>query len=299
MEHHNANKKKADKLAKWLQEEWPNEENVCRTYLDSFLNGKVVIEPKPIAGISFCVSTNGAKPEKTNLELSSIHKTMQEVDIPYEVIIAGDTKSFVAGERNVLVHTPEDAHNGLLAKLRNNAAEKSQYDVIVFVDDDFIFDTNWAARLLEHSAENGWDILANKILLPDRSRFWDRATMSPHVLVDYDYPEYSKNIYQTGGFWIMRKEVYEKIQWDSNIPINAAERGSNKINEDIDMTLRCYAAGYVISFDEENTVWHNDENYIEFNNQTLLKNLVSKQTDISYLPSKSNKFKNLIAKIKV
>ena len=36
MEHHNANKKKADKLAKWLQEEWPNEEGVFEQFLVSF-----------------------------------------------------------------------------------------------------------------------------------------------------------------------------------------------------------------------------------------------------------------------
>jgi hypothetical protein len=36
MEHYNANKKKAEKLAKWLQEEWPNEEGVFEQFLVSF-----------------------------------------------------------------------------------------------------------------------------------------------------------------------------------------------------------------------------------------------------------------------
>jgi len=34
MEHYNANKKKADKLAKWLQEEWPNQDDISKRYLD-------------------------------------------------------------------------------------------------------------------------------------------------------------------------------------------------------------------------------------------------------------------------
>jgi len=36
MEHYNANKKKADKLAKWLQEEWPNEEGAFDQLVASF-----------------------------------------------------------------------------------------------------------------------------------------------------------------------------------------------------------------------------------------------------------------------
>jgi hypothetical protein len=46
MEHHNANKKKADKLAKWLQKEWPNEEELYEMLLESFNCIEVLKEAK-------------------------------------------------------------------------------------------------------------------------------------------------------------------------------------------------------------------------------------------------------------
>ena len=33
--------------------------------------------------------------------------------------------------------------------------------------------------------------------------------------------------------------------------------------------------GAEISFDKENTVWHNDDSYVEFNNQTLKKDAIN------------------------
>ena len=196
---------------------------------------------------------------------------MSKTDLPYEIIIAGVTNAFSELEGLTLVETPEDANNGLLAKLRNNAAEVSKYDTIVFVDDDFIFDENWASKFIEYSKSSGWQVLGNKILLPDGSRFWDRCTINPHKLVDYDYPDLCGKIYQTGGFWIMRRETYLEHKWDSSIPINAAERGLATHNEDIDMTIRIHNAGIEFCFDKDNLVWHNDDSYMEFNEQTFKK----------------------------
>ena len=234
--------------------------------------GKSKLQPEPVTGISFCISTNGAKPEKTELEIKSIHKTMEPVDIPYEIIVAGNTTPFT--EMGITaVHTPEDADNGLLAKLRNNAAEVASQDVLVFVDDDFIFPETWASRFLEYSNTEGWQVTANKIFLPDGGRFWDRATMNPHKLVSYDHPSYDTSLYQTGGFWIMRREVYESYKWNSAIPINAEKNGTP--NEDIEMSLRMHNNGVILTFDKENTVWHNDDSYMEFNEQTLKRSVLA------------------------
>jgi hypothetical protein len=46
MEHYNANKKKATKLAKWLQKEWPNEEELYDMLLESFNCIEVLKEAK-------------------------------------------------------------------------------------------------------------------------------------------------------------------------------------------------------------------------------------------------------------
>jgi hypothetical protein len=241
--------------------------------------------------------TNGAKPEKTELEIKSIRKTMESAKIPYEIIVAGNTSPF-AEMGITAVHTPEDADNGLLAKLRNNAGEVSNYDVLVFVDDDFIFPETWASRLVEYSNSNGWQVTANKILSPDGSRFWDRATINPHRLVSYDHPSYDSKLYQTGGFWIMRKDLFDRHHWDSSIAINAERNGG--INEDVEMSARIQRGGITLEFDSDNTIWHNDRTYSEFNNLTLKNNIVAQHLGIAeeILNSKQTKqFSNLASSL--
>ncbi len=276
----------ASKLKKHLLENF-SEEKIYKNFLESVL-GKTQGEAKQVGGISFCIPTNGAKLEKTQLEINSIHSCMSKVSVPYEIILAGDVSNFQEGQNVKLVSTPDDAHSGLLAKLRNNAGEVAQYDTIVFVDDDFLFSEDWASNLLKFSKTQPWEILANKILLPDGSRFWDRCTFAPHILVGYDFPSYSKRLYQTGGFWVMRSSAYENLKWDSSIPIYASANGS--INEDLDMSTRAHQAGYEISFDKENTVWHNDNNYTQYDSgnysQTLSKQDLSQA--IGFVPDYSN-----------
>jgi len=280
-----------ERITKNLQERF-SEQAMYEQFVGEII-GKSRLKPEPVTGISFCISTNGAKPEKTELEIKSIHKTMESVDIPYEIIVAGNTTPFT--EMGITaVHTPEDADNGLLAKLRNNAAEVASQDVLVFVDDDFIFPETWASKFLEYSNLEGWQVTANKIFLPDGGRFWDRATMNPHKLVSYDHPSYDNNLYQTGGFWIMRKEIYDSYKWDSSIPINAEKNGS--LNEDIEMSLRMHNNGVILSFDKENTVWHNDNSYVEINQLTLKKEL-AKKNGFTFFPPTSRNFKKVLENV--
>lgn len=279
-------RRSASKLKRHLVENF-TEEKIYKNFLDS-VRGKMQGEIKEVNGVSFCIPTNGAKLEKTQLEINSIHHCMSKVDIPYEIILSGDVSNFQEGQNVKLVSTPDDAHSGLLAKLRNNAGEVAQYNTIVFVDDDFVFNEDWAENLINFSSTQSWDILANKILLPDGTRFWDRCTVDPHVLVSYDFPSYSKKLYQTGGFWIMRKSVYENLKWDSSIPIYASANGS--INEDLDMSIRAHQTGYQISFDKENTVWHNDDNYTQYDSGHYSRTLSKKDLikEIGFIPDYSN-----------
>ena len=47
------------------------------------------------------------------------------------------------------------------------------------------------------------------------------------------------------------------------------------------MSLRMHNNGVILSFDKENTVWHNDDSYVEFNGQTLKKQIVEKHLGVS------------------
>ena len=235
--------------------------------------GKSNLKPEEVKGISFCISTNGAKPEKTKIEINSIVNTMSKVDIPYEIIICGDTTNFVDLESCTLVDANKDAHNGRLAKLRNIAGKHINHGVVVFIDDDLIFEDTWAQRLIEFSETNGWNVLGNRVLLPDGGRYWDRATINPHRMVDYDDPLPAGTLYQSGCFWILRTDVYKETLWDSSIEFYAEKNGG--VNEDVEYSLRLQKLGYEISFDKDNLVWHNDDSYVQVGDKCLKKSLLS------------------------
>jgi glycosyltransferase involved in cell wall biosynthesis len=291
-------KKNATKLQKWILKEF-TEEKKYSEFCDGVMGADV--GPVPVAqdiqdikGISFCISTNSKKQNKTKIEINSIRKTMKTVKIPYEIILAGDVTSFEDDKELILIHTPDDAHNGLLAKLRNNAGENAKYDVIVFADDDLIFSKKWASRLIEFSQNNGWNILGHRVLLPDGGRYWDRATINPHQLIDYDNKFPEGTLYQSGCFWIIRKKVYDEEKWDSTIEFYAERNG--KLNEDVEYSVRLQQKGYTISFDKENLVWHNDDNYIELKeyNLTVKKEIAKDRLGIKEFPKITKHFQNAL-----
>ena len=149
----------------------------------------------------------------------------------------------------------------MLAKLRNLAAEKADGDVLVFLDDDIIFDQSWVSQLQKFSNDKHWDILGNKILLPDGGRYWDRSILNPHQMVSYDFADNDPRLYQTGCFWVVRMEVFEKHKWDASIEYYAQKKG--KVNEDVEYSQRLKDAGYLLKFDKDNLVWHWDDSYQE------------------------------------
>ena len=186
---------------------------------------------------------------------------MNGVSCDYEIVVCGVTDPFSSVDSIKLIQAEEDANSGMLAKLRNIAADNCSGDAIVFLDDDIIFDKDWADKFIKHSNSNHWDILGNKILLPDGGRYWDRAILNPHQMVSYDFVDTDPRLYQTGCFWIVRKEVYDKHKWDSTIEYYAQKNG--KLNEDVEYSQRLKQAGYKLKFDQSNLVWHWDDSYQE------------------------------------
>lgn len=224
-------------------------------------------------GISFCIPTNGAKPEKTLAMLRSIDRQIEK-SLPMEIILCGDIKNFshIALDNVKLIFRDEsiEAHNGMLARLRNLAAEFSNYDILVFVDDDFIFPEVWFSKFVSYNETNDWQVLTNKILLPSGGRFWDRATFKPHRLVSYDHDPYDPNLYITGGFWIIKKSFFKENLWNGNLEINASKNGE-AYNEDIELSIRIHKKGIPLLIDEDNLVWHWDNKYTQTNNVISLK----------------------------
>lgn len=214
-----------------------------------------------IKKILFCIATNGKKVNKTNYLIKSILSNKSDVEI--SINLCGCTENFKEKDCLKLINAKEDAEAGMLSKLRSIASKGEEADIFVFVDDDFIFPTDWISRLKNYTSKKKWDILGNRILLPNGGRFWDRCTRKPqHRMVDYSHDEKDEMLYQTGGFWVISSECFNSLKWDESIPINADRKGF-PYNEDVDMSIRAYKSGYKISFDKNNVVWHNDLSYIQ------------------------------------
>ena len=251
--------------------------------------GKSNLKPVEIDAISFCIPTNGAKPEKTLLTIKSIKRELG--DFPHEIIIVGDVENFKNIDGVTLVDKAEEAHSRKVATLRNAGGDASQYDTIAWLDDDVIIGKDWLENTLEFSRTTGWNVLGNKVLLPDGGRYWDRATLKPHRMVDYDHPEYDKQLYQSSAFMLVRKETFKNVRWDDNCLVYADRQGG--IPEDVKFSLDLTKAGYNISFNEFATVWHNDDSYCEFESSCLKKSLITEKFGIDFFPLNTVEFEEV------
>lgn len=290
-------KKNANKLQKWILKEF-TEEKQYEKFVQS-LPIQNCVKPKDFDGISFCIATDGKKVEKTKYAIMALQNQMTTKET--EIILVGVIDEFKDIEGIRIIDASDQAEAGLLAELRNIGARNSTKDVICYLDDDMLFPPNWLWRLEEFSLKEGWDVLGNKILNPDGSRLWDRATMQPHILVSYDHSIFDKNLYQTGGFSVHRKEVFQKLEWDGTIPVYAEKQG--KINEDLDYSQRLHEAGYILNFDKENIIWHWDDNYTQVQGPqgslTLRKSEITKHTGHTEFAPRCETFQSVLSMLGV
>lgn len=266
-----------------------NAESLYERFCNAII-GKSNLKPVEIDAISFCIPTNGAKPEKTRLTIQSIKRELK--DFPHEIIIAGDVENFRDIDGVTLVNKAEEAHSRKVATLRNAGGDASQYNTIVWCDDDVVLGEGWLKNTLDFSKTNGWNVLGNKLLNPDGTRHWDRATLKPHKIVEYDHPNYDKNLYQTSGFIVVRRKVFENVRWDDECLVRGDQEG--KISEDVKFSFDLVKAGYELSFNSTASVWHNDNSYTQFGGQTLLKKLIEEKFGLNFFPENSVEFEELL-----
>lgn len=220
-------------------------------------------KPVPITGISFCIATNAKRVDKTILTINSI-RSQNWKNIPYEIILCGDIEPFSHLDGLIKVNEAKAAHSAMLARLKNQSAINSKYNEIVFCDDDELPDLGWLDSMIEYSNTNAWDVVSNRILSPDGSRCWDRATLYPHTMVDYSHPEDDPNLYQTGGFLMVRRSVFENVKWDETKFFYGVEEDDSPA-EDVQYSKDLVSAGYILKFNKNATVWHNDTSYTAVN----------------------------------
>jgi len=284
--------------AKRLKENVVNifDQNKKYKAIKNIVLGIVEIEPEDFDGVSFCIPTNGKRATETELLIKSIKK---QIGCPYEIIICGDIDNFRHHEDITLIDYKEPASNGKVATLRNKAAEKAKYDVIAWCDDDVILDENWMNNTIQYSKNNGWNILGCKVLCPDGTRYWDRAVLSPtaHMLVDYEHRVDDDALYQSSAFYIMRKKVWDKVKWDETKLVDADRRGMNDVQDDVQYSIDLKKANFKFHFNKEAFVWHYDEKYTQFSQQTLRKDVISSRTGIEFFPDNCSEFLEAINKL--
>jgi len=196
---------------------------------------------------SFCIITNGKKPELLKIVLRSIRAQQ----IPeFEVIVAGRHR-----EEPGLRYVPatEAADTGRLGEMRNRAVAQARYQNIVMLDDDIVLAPNWYRAFLDYGRD--FDILTSQIRLPDGGRYYDHASAGgPRGHRFLDEGEEDDFVYMTGGGgWVMKDVVARRVQWD-------AERAFYQ-EEDVDFSRRCQAAGFRISHHHAQVVYHADPSY--------------------------------------
>lgn len=208
--------------------------------------------------ISFCIISIGEKPNETDLCIRSIKRNFTSNNC-YEIIIVGNNIDQFKGENVKLVK--DDVWTEFLGAKRNQATLFAKNEIIVHCDDDIIFPDGWFDRFCEYNSQNkDWQVLGNKVLLPDGGRYWDRATFKPnHRMISYD-EEVDGILYQSGCFGVFKRSLLENVSWDSNIPFYG-ERVGFKYNEDVEFSVRLNEKSVDLFFDKDNLVWHNDNGY--------------------------------------
>lgn len=211
------------------------------------------------ASISFCVISNGKRPETTQRVLNSLRRLRRPAASRVQIIMAGILGELRNATGLVFVAIPTAAREGRLGALRNAAGELATGDVIVFCDDDMLFPDTWLEQLCRYTQEQNWEVLGTRILLPDGGRYWDRALVRPHEMVDYDFPADDPRLYQTGGMFVIRRSLFARHRWDASIGAYADGRGD--LNEDVEYSQRLIKHGHHLCFDPLNVVWHCDFGY--------------------------------------
>lgn len=215
---------------------------------------KAALHPREAPpGWSFCVITNGKKPEKLKATLESIRATNFANK---EILVGGEPPADLGGDITI-VPVVDGARNGRLGEMRNRLTERAQYDHLVVCDDDMLFHSDFAAGLEAYGDD--WEVLCVRLLNPDGSRFWDWATHGGpkgHCLLDYG--ETDSHTYVTGGLCIMKADVARRVQWDDG-------RGFYQ-GEDLDFSGRLHQAGVSIKFNRNSTVTHDDARYTQSGN---------------------------------
>ncbi len=200
------------------------------------------------SGMSFCIITNGARPDKLSLVVESIRR---QCIAESEIIIVGTARDMPGVVR---IEADAAAAAGQLGHMRNLGVCAAQYERVTILDDDILLGVDWFAAMQRVGGAR--DIVTSRILLPDGTRYWDYSTVGGprgHMMLRADESP-DDFVYMSGGTaWVLPRAVMQDAQWESALGFYEGE--------DVRFARACVAAGYQIVHNADAIAWHNDGAY--------------------------------------
>jgi hypothetical protein len=229
--------------------------------------------------IDFGIITNGKRPAKLRATLDSIWAQNIEVE-NLNVFVCGDilrARCSTHMDYAFGICAKDEADKGLLGAMRNKIVDfilsnKSQgpseaEHIVVIADDDMLFDAEFCESIIER--ENDWDIICPRIENPDGTRYWDWAACGDngHKLLPYTQ-EAGSDWYNTGGLCIAKLDIFGRVGWPDEIPINNAAKGGK--NEDVIFSDAVKKANLRIKCEPKAIVVHDDTRITSKNKNHLV-----------------------------
>jgi len=191
---------------------------------------------KQIENISFCIRSTGERERYLKRAILSIH--LQEIDVPYEVLVCGWTELDQNKFKFRLIEDKDDALNSRLGKMLDKLAENAQYELLVFIDDDTELLHYWWHNVKKLDLDL-FDLTCFRMFQLQKERLelyrwydWAEVVPGKSVIKPWDEPA-NKRTYIGGSSLIIKRDVVLKVKYGE------LERGEDSI-----FCFKCFGSGY-------------------------------------------------------
>jgi hypothetical protein len=172
---------------------------------------------------SFGITTDYSDQNRLNEIISSI----RSLQIPnYEILIIGGQKPEDKQDVNHIFFD-ESQKSGWVTRKKNTLAQAAKYDNVVIFHDYYVFEKDWYKNFLEFGDD--WDVCSNaQYLITGKRHFtdwvvWDSPIFPRYTALNYDDWSHTKYMYQSGGYFIVKKQFMEKCPLNEDMMWGSAE----------------------------------------------------------------------------
>ena len=190
-----------------------------------------------IKGLSFCIRSSGARERFLERAIRSIH--LQDIDVPYEVIVYGSTDLDQSKLHFKLIEGKDDALNARYGKMLNILAESASYEILVYLDDDSELMPYWWHNTSKLNPDE-FDLTCFKMYQLQKEYWelapwydWAEVVPGKSIMKDWGEPANGRTYIGAGGLIVKRKVVLD-VKFDE-------EEGGG---EDSRFCFRCFQKGY-------------------------------------------------------